>query len=108
MLRSDLNEKILCMPTVNVLPSLAYMSALERTLLSPTYKLESSLPQDYNIPAMQEFFRQRPRDVLQRTTQILSEIGQCIIASSMALLSSTPPSWNTSFIICVEIRNMVP
>jgi hypothetical protein len=68
---------------------LAYIKALERTLLSPTYQLESSLPQDYNIPAMQEFFRQRPRDVFQRTTQILSEIGQCIIASTMALLSST-------------------
>jgi hypothetical protein len=67
-----------------------YIKALERTLLSPTYKLESSLPQDYNIPAMQEFFRQRPKDVFQRTTQILSEIGQCIIiiGSSMALLSS--------------------
>ncbi len=55
---------------------LTYISALERTLLSPTYKLESSLPQDYNILAMQEYFRQRPKDVFQRTTQILSEIGQ--------------------------------
>ncbi len=81
---------------------LTYIPALERTLLSPTYKLESSLPQDYNIPAMQEFFRQRPRDVFQRTTQILSEIGQCRIGSSMALYS-----WSTSFIICVEFRNTV-
>ena len=69
---------------------LAYIPALERTLLSPTYKLESSLPQDYNIPAMQEYFRQRPRDVFQRTTQILSEIGQCINGSSMTLFFYYP------------------
>ena len=46
--------------------------------VGPIYKFESSedygLPLDYDIPAMEQYFRSRPGEVLMRTGEILSEV----------------------------------
>ena len=61
---------------VGTVGGLGFLSS--NTGVGPIYKFESSedygLPLDYDIPAMEAYFKARPLEVMMRTGEILSEV----------------------------------